>query len=274
MMEHLARELILPNTAGEFNQALMELGATVCTPRSPKCLPCPVMAHCAGRLAGRAEALPIKTKAKPPRLERRAVALIEGSGVHAGKLLIRQRPLHGLLARMWELPHVEIAGMPEPLAMTIIGTDRTVMETADAIVGTADEIMETADTVGTNASCVDWAPRRADNGRRSKRSAAAPQESHDEIMAFLQEQLAAAEGLNIVPIKWQMNTEHIFSHILWDMKVYHCRYEANGMTVDLRGDNHLPPHYHWLDPSEMNKFPFPNVFLRILKEVELEKSDI
>ena len=281
MMEQLARELILPNTAGEFNQALMELGATVCTPRSPKCLSCPVMAHCAGRLAGRAESLPIKTKAKPPRLERRAVALIEGSGIHAGKLLIRQRPQHGLLARMWELPHVEITAMPKKLAMTPMGTDRAVIETADAImettdaiIGTANAVMGKANAAGVNALSEAWAPIRTGIGRRRKRSTAAPEESHDVIMAFLQEQLASAEGLNIVPIEWQMNEEHIFSHILWDMKVYRCRYEANAMTIDLRGDNHLPPHYHWLDPNEMNKFPFPNVFLRILNKVELEKTDL
>lgn len=52
------------------------------------------------------EQLPIKTKAKPPRPEHRLMALIEGQDEHAGKVLIRQRPATGLLARMWELPHV------------------------------------------------------------------------------------------------------------------------------------------------------------------------
>ena len=70
-------------------------------------LTCPVMAHCSAREAGMEEALPIKKKAKPPRPELRAVAFIEGTGEHAGKWLIRQRPQEGLLARMWELPHVE-----------------------------------------------------------------------------------------------------------------------------------------------------------------------
>ncbi|QDY85513.1 A/G-specific adenine glycosylase [Paenibacillus polymyxa] len=108
-MESLVRELIPEGRASDFNQALMELGALVCTPKSPHCLTCPVMEHCSGRLAGREETLPVKTKAKPPRLEPRSVALIEGSGDNAGRLLVRQRPAKGLLARMWELPH-ELAG--------------------------------------------------------------------------------------------------------------------------------------------------------------------
>jgi A/G-specific adenine glycosylase len=107
-MEGLARELILEGTASEFNQALMELGATVCTPRSPNCLTCPVMAHCSAREEGMAETLPVKKKAKPPRPELRIAAFIEGTGKYAGKWLVRQRPQEGLLARMWELPHVEL----------------------------------------------------------------------------------------------------------------------------------------------------------------------
>lgn len=105
-IEKLARELIPDGHAGDFNQALMELGATVCTPRSPHCLTCPVMEQCGARLDGRVDELPVKTKAKPPRAEHRACALIEGTGAHAGRVLIRQRPQDGLLARLWELPHV------------------------------------------------------------------------------------------------------------------------------------------------------------------------
>lgn len=104
-MERLAAELIPEGEASHFNQALMELGALICTPKSPRCLLCPVMEHCSARLAGCETSLPVKTKAKPPRPEERLAALVEGRGVHAGRVLIRQRPSSGLLARMWELPH-------------------------------------------------------------------------------------------------------------------------------------------------------------------------
>lgn len=104
-MERLAAELIPEGEAAHFNQALMELGALVCTPKSPRCLTCPVMEHCAARLAGCETSLPVKTKAKPPRPEERLAALVTGRGEHADRVLIRQRPSSGLLARMWELPH-------------------------------------------------------------------------------------------------------------------------------------------------------------------------
>src|SRR5690606_39229658 len=76
-IERLAAAVIPEGAAGDFNQAIMELGALVCTPKSPGCLLCPVLAHCAGRAEGREAELPVKTKAKPPRPEVRLAALIE-----------------------------------------------------------------------------------------------------------------------------------------------------------------------------------------------------
>jgi A/G-specific adenine glycosylase len=116
-MERLQYELIPEGEASDFNQALMELGALICTPKSPHCLVCPVMERCAGRLEGKEESLPIKTKAKPPRPEFRACALVMNAD--ATKVLLRKRPDSGLLAKMWELPHTEFktagwsAAMPE-----------------------------------------------------------------------------------------------------------------------------------------------------------------
>lgn len=124
-MESLVVELIPDGRASDFNQALMELGALVCTPKSPHCLTCPVMEHCSARQEGKEEQLPIKTKAKPPRPEYRVVALVEGRGDHIGRVLIRQRPQEGLLARMWELPHLQTPAvrsgrMPDEPAMDIL----------------------------------------------------------------------------------------------------------------------------------------------------------
>ncbi|WP_138494944.1 A/G-specific adenine glycosylase [Paenibacillus pinistramenti] len=124
-MEALAARLIPEGRASDFNQALMELGALVCTPKSPHCLTCPVMEHCQARIAGMEAQLPVKTKAKKPRPEFRLAALVEGTGAQAGRVLVRQRAASGLLARMWELPHVlaaedqpgEGGGLPEGPAM-------------------------------------------------------------------------------------------------------------------------------------------------------------
>lgn len=86
---------------GLYNQALMELGATVCTPRSPRCLLCPVRAHCGAFAADEAEDYPI-AEAQPARpVEEFTVYLI----VEKGRALVRRRPDTGLLAGMWEFPH-------------------------------------------------------------------------------------------------------------------------------------------------------------------------
>lgn len=105
-IEKLAAKMIPEGQARYFNQALMELGALLCTPKSPGCLICPVMENCEARIQGKELEIPIKTKAKKARVEYRVAAIIAGTGPHEGKLLVRQRPSEGLLSGMWELPHI------------------------------------------------------------------------------------------------------------------------------------------------------------------------
>ncbi|TKI57151.1 A/G-specific adenine glycosylase [Brevibacillus antibioticus] len=102
-IEHLVRQVIPEGRAGDFNQALMELGAMVCVPRTPQCLTCPVFDYCMARQEGVAEELPVKGKAKPPR----PVDLQVGIIIRDGKVLVNKRPDQGLLAGMWEFPTVE-----------------------------------------------------------------------------------------------------------------------------------------------------------------------
>lgn len=98
-----AQELLHTEKPGDFNQALMELGALICTPKSPECLLCPVVHFCQARKKGIQESLPIKiAKVKVQSLEK-AVALIEDA---KGRFLIQQRPSKGLLAGLWEFPEV------------------------------------------------------------------------------------------------------------------------------------------------------------------------
>jgi|GEM_PF-259742 len=118
-VEQLVGEIIPDDAAADFNQALMELGALICTPRSPSCGTCPVGGSCSAHLAGIAEELPIKTKAKKPRIEERAAYIIEGTGERQGMVMLRKRPDEGLLARMWELPNEQLASdMQEQLGLS------------------------------------------------------------------------------------------------------------------------------------------------------------
>lgn len=99
-VEAAAARLVPAKAPGDWNQALMDLGATVCTPRSPRCDSCPVAAHCEARRRGMQDRIPAAKKAAAARVERRAFAVVED----AGRLLLVRNPSRGLLAGLWSLP--------------------------------------------------------------------------------------------------------------------------------------------------------------------------
>lgn len=98
-------EALLPLRAvGEFNQALMELGALVCTPAHPKCTECPLAPHCTARREGLQESIPQRAAA-PRTVEVRETAVV----VHRGRrVLLVQRPDKGRWSGMWEFPHAAL----------------------------------------------------------------------------------------------------------------------------------------------------------------------
>lgn len=98
-IESLAQAWLAPRRPGDWNQAMMDLGATVCTPRKPQCARCPVAPLCAARQRGDPARIPAIARAKPARVERKAFALVERRG---RILLVRQDK--GLLAGTWLLP--------------------------------------------------------------------------------------------------------------------------------------------------------------------------
>lgn len=127
----LAEQHIPAGEAGDHNQALMELGATLCTPKNPKCGPCPLAADCAGQdIAAQLPNKPRKQKAPEVRA---ACVVLE----REGRILLCQRPESGLLGGLWELPSVDLAtpsevseslairqGLQERLGMEVLATER------------------------------------------------------------------------------------------------------------------------------------------------------
>ena len=103
--ERAVMELIDHDDPSGFNQGLMELGATVCTPTSPSCLLCPVREYCTAFHEGDPEKLPIKTKKAKAKKVPYDVFIVEDA---AGRILMEQRPEKGLLANMWQFPMVEL----------------------------------------------------------------------------------------------------------------------------------------------------------------------
>lgn len=102
-LESLVLQVIPEDRPGDFNQALMELGALICSPQSPRCDHCPVRRQCHANQQGLQAELPVKSKAKPPV----PVAVTFGWITSGSRILLEKRPPEGLLAGMWGLPTVE-----------------------------------------------------------------------------------------------------------------------------------------------------------------------
>ena len=100
-LRRLAATLVPDRRPGDFAQAMMDLGATICTPRRPACALCPFADACAGRIAGLAERLPAKA-AKAVRPHRLGIAFWAVNP--AGAVLLQRRPERGLLGGMMGLP--------------------------------------------------------------------------------------------------------------------------------------------------------------------------
>jgi len=96
-------EEIYPEEAGDFTQAMMELGATLCGPNwKPRCEECPCREICRGHQHGTAEALPVKSPKKEKRQEDRTVFILSCDGKYA----LEKRPNKGLLAGLWQFPNI------------------------------------------------------------------------------------------------------------------------------------------------------------------------
>jgi A/G-specific adenine glycosylase len=104
IIRELVEKEISETNPGEFNQALMDLGATICIPKTPRCELCPLQSCCCGKERGVQGSLPIKKKKTPPR----SVCLLSAVIRDGDSFLLRQRSEKGLLAKMWEFPTVEI----------------------------------------------------------------------------------------------------------------------------------------------------------------------
>ena len=105
-----AEALVPQQEAGDFAQAMMDLGATICTPKSPNCLICPWAEHCAARKLGIAAELPRKRPKKAVPTRRGIAFWIERDD---GAVLLRRRPEKGLLGGMMEVPSTPWGGTPE-----------------------------------------------------------------------------------------------------------------------------------------------------------------
>ena len=106
LAERLQPEIDKCRVPGDFNQAMMELGALVCTPKNPDCAKCPLARACASRQDGTQEAYPVKAKKKDLPVRKVTSVIIRDA---KGRVLLVQNREGGLLKGLWELPTVESA---------------------------------------------------------------------------------------------------------------------------------------------------------------------
>jgi A/G-specific adenine glycosylase len=127
-----AEDLLPPGQAGDYNQAVMDLGATVCIPRNPDCVTCPVNGLCAANELGIQEKLPVVTEKAPiPHYIVTAAVMRRGD-----KVLIARRPSSGLLGGLWEFP----GGKVEPSESLQEGLAREIREELGTEIEVGEEL--------------------------------------------------------------------------------------------------------------------------------------
>lgn len=102
----LASQLLPAKRPGDFNQAWMDLGSAVCTPKSPECRRCPLRSVCRASATGQAESLPVRGDGR--RSQTHEVSSVVGIFVRGRTMLASRRPEGGLWSGLWEFPNVEV----------------------------------------------------------------------------------------------------------------------------------------------------------------------
>jgi A/G-specific adenine glycosylase len=151
----LADALIIGSTPGDHNQAMMELGATVCVRQNPQCQVCPVASFCAARAAGRPERLP---RLKPKPTEKKEVTRLWCQ--RGDKILLRRGHAQAKhLAGLYELPAASDLAMPPPAQKSLLAIKRRSI-TRFQITESIYRVKPTAKFLNavTAVSCLEWVP--------------------------------------------------------------------------------------------------------------------
>jgi A/G-specific adenine glycosylase len=166
-LQQVGQRLVPATRAGDFNQAIMELGALVCSPRSPACDACPVQGHCAVVAAGRrADELPIKQ----PRAARLPLAIACAVVERQGRVLLVRRKPGQLLAGTWALPSLVVdAGVPASDAARAAAAQNGIAPAdtpAATFRGTVRHIFTHRDLTAEIFAVPEVSPRRIDDATR------------------------------------------------------------------------------------------------------------
>lgn len=202
-IEELVVAMIPPGQAALMTEALMELGALVCVPRTPLCEQCPWQDECVAVAKGIAAELPKRPARTRPRIVTGAVAVVRSGGT----VLVTQRPEEGLLAGMWEFPWVET-----PVDELRRGRPDGRQRKNDAVFPAPEAEAEAEANANANAE------------------AEATAEAEAEMEAeLLRDALRERHGIDVRVVAQLPPVRHVFSHLQWQLSVFECElvYEAD-----------------------------------------------
>jgi len=112
VVQQLAVDHLPKGRAGEYNQALMDLGASLCLPKRPRCTHCPLMTMCEAYRLGVQEQRPVRAPRKEVPCHQSVAVVVERQISHSSYVLLVRRPSEGLLGGLWEFPNGRVEGDP------------------------------------------------------------------------------------------------------------------------------------------------------------------
>lgn len=229
-IEGIAKELIAPGRASDFNQALMELGALVCIPTTPRCHTCPVQTLCGAFAEGEPARYPVKSAARQPKEVVRLVLIVRRMLEDGERFLLMQNPSEGMLAGLWGFPGIDLqptewraSGMESQYAARRMGKQISLLETTEESAEGLEGVTET--------------------------------EIRERLMEYLRREL----GLEVIVKEFIGETDYTFTHRVWVMPLLAC--DCVGPT----GEGKLT--LAWIDPTEFDRYPIPTVYQKVIQMV-------
>ncbi|CZQ94577.1 A/G-specific adenine glycosylase [Trichococcus ilyis] len=224
IFEAVVRELIDPERPGDFNQALMDLGSSICTPLNPQPEISPIKAFNAAYKNGTMHLYPVKTKAKRPvPMNLQGIILQNGEK----QFLLEKRPSSGLLADFWTFPLIQLD--------------------LDALSGSAAAAPGPPAAIQTELLVAEDFPKLAEATTKAGKTPPA----FSQIEAQLSGAVAEKYGLKPVWLKAETGSvTHVFSHIKWQITGYYGR-------VLTGGDSRLPEQCRWVSENDFADYAFP-----------------
>ncbi len=255
-----------------LTQALMELGATVCVPRSPKCGHCPLQADCRGHREGVAQELPVR----PAKRERKRVKLYALWLQRGDLVCIEQRPAEGLLGSMWQLPAVEAdvdGATAAPTTVAVASGNVTSAWPAAVAEGNADLGAAGLGDVGLEA--VDLGAVRSDATSIGTIWAGPEFAQRERLLSgklatLLNGGRVADDVLGLASFAKVAVASHVFTHLEWEVEVY--RPVGDWWLTGLAGTT--APNARWVALRDLSSYAWPRVYDKLVTELSAGFQDV